>query len=127
MKHTVTKFGFQPQLHGERPRFWDNSERTPSYHKESSGTINRGHFAAVADFPFFSQQVATCNMKNQAPQFVKVNDGNWEDLERHVRNHAEVDGDLTVWTGRLVIKSFCRSRRLSTLSISGNLPGKRQR
>ncbi|EDW81499.1 uncharacterized protein Dwil_GK10991 [Drosophila willistoni] len=61
--------------------------------------INRGHLAPSADFLFGDQMCATFKYVNVVPQFKAINDGNWETIERWVRNQITGEARLNIKTG----------------------------
>ncbi|KAH8381918.1 hypothetical protein KR009_000957, partial [Drosophila setifemur] len=61
--------------------------------------INRGHLAASADFLFRDQMCATFKYINAVPQFKAINDGNWAQIERWVRNSIRGNQFVNVRTG----------------------------
>lgn len=62
--------------------------------------LSRGHFTAMADFVYASQQIATFHYVNAAPQWQTFNGGNWNLIEIGVRDFADLNGiDLVVYTG----------------------------
>ncbi|XP_017772299.1 PREDICTED: uncharacterized protein LOC108559507 [Nicrophorus vespilloides] len=62
--------------------------------------MNRGHLTAKCDLVYGFLQVLTMHYVNVAPQWDSINAGNWESLERDVREYASVNSvDLEVYTG----------------------------
>jgi hypothetical protein len=62
--------------------------------------LTKGHHSARADFVYGSQQRATFHFVNVSPQWKTFNGGNWEKLERSVREYAGKNKlDLVVYTG----------------------------
>ncbi|XP_017131163.1 uncharacterized protein LOC108148597 [Drosophila elegans] len=71
--------------------------------------INRGHLAASADFFFGDQMCATFKYVNAVPQFKSINDGNWEAIERWVRNSVTGNAFVNVRTGARDVLSLTPS------------------
>lgn len=62
--------------------------------------LTRGHLSARADYFYNSQQAATYYYVNVVPMWKTINAGNWEIVERSVRNLAfNKRKTLSVWTG----------------------------
>ncbi|KAH8394731.1 hypothetical protein KR222_002831, partial [Zaprionus bogoriensis] len=61
--------------------------------------INRGHLVASADFLFVDQMVSTFRYLNVVPQFKSINDGNWEKIERWLRDQVPPSSHLRIKTG----------------------------
>ncbi|KAH8272897.1 hypothetical protein KR018_008411, partial [Drosophila ironensis] len=65
--------------------------------------INRGHLVASADFLFLDQMSSTFRYLNVVPQMKSINDGNWERIERWVRNQIPQSSFFRVKTGAIGI------------------------
>jgi len=63
----------------------------------SDSSLDKGHMAARADFPFAAQQKATFYYLNCFPQFHRFNSINWLALERSIREH-DFQADVEVFT-----------------------------
>ncbi|CAG5093816.1 Protein of unknown function [Cotesia congregata] len=71
-------------------------------HDRGNYFLSRGHLAAKLDFIFEAQQRATFYYVNTVPMWQNINDGNWEKIEKNVRNYASRrNRNLEVWTGSL--------------------------
>ncbi|XP_023166697.2 uncharacterized protein LOC111596608 [Drosophila hydei] len=65
--------------------------------------INRGHLVASADFLFADQMVSTFRYINVVPQFKSINDGNWHEIERWLRNQVTPQQPFRIRTGGIDI------------------------
>lgn len=86
--------------------YWRNERRTLSdilnstelastYVNGDEGRfLSRGHLTPRADFVYGFQQAATMYYVNVAPQWQQFNGGNWELLERAVRNFLRAENGL---------------------------------
>ncbi|KAH8241156.1 hypothetical protein KR032_000603, partial [Drosophila birchii] len=82
--------------------------------------INRGHLAASADFMFVDQMCSTFKYVNAVPQFKSINDGNWEAIERHVRNSVTGSQFVNVRTGARDVLSLPSPNGPRNVFLSGN-------
>ncbi|XP_017062521.1 uncharacterized protein LOC108102284 [Drosophila ficusphila] len=82
--------------------------------------INRGHLAASADFLFGDQMCATFKYVNAVPQFKTINDGNWEAIERWVRNSVRGNQFVNVRTGARDVLSLPSPQGNKNVLLSGN-------
>ncbi|XP_017031414.1 uncharacterized protein [Drosophila kikkawai] len=82
--------------------------------------INRGHLAASADFLFGDQMCSTFKYVNAVPQFKAINDGNWEAIERWVRNSVTGNQFVNVRTGARDVLSLPSSTGPKNVFLSGN-------
>lgn len=51
-------------------------------HISDTNYLSRGHLAAMADFVFATGQLSSFRYINVAPQWQRINDGNWNTLEQ---------------------------------------------
>ncbi|TDG50132.1 hypothetical protein AWZ03_003348 [Drosophila navojoa] len=65
--------------------------------------INRGHLVPSADFLFCDQMASTFRYINVVPQFKSINDGNWEKIERWLRDQVTVQQPFRIRTGGIDI------------------------
>lgn len=86
-------------------------------------SFQRGHLAACGDFRTKHGQYATYTFANSAPQFYKMNMGNWKSIETQVRNLAtSLNRSLDVKTGTLGILNIKnRENQDSEIFLSPNL------
>ncbi|XP_017002024.1 uncharacterized protein [Drosophila takahashii] len=82
--------------------------------------INRGHLAASADFFFGDQLCSTFKYVNAVPQFRSINDGNWETIERWVRNSVRGNQFVNVRTGARDVLSLPSGTGPKNVFLSGN-------
>ncbi|XP_017083095.1 uncharacterized protein LOC108115969 [Drosophila eugracilis] len=82
--------------------------------------INRGHLAASADFFFGDQVCSTFKYVNAVPQFKTINDGNWETIERWVRNSVRGNQFVNVRTGARDVLSLQAGAGSRNVFLSGN-------
>ncbi|KAH8294956.1 hypothetical protein KR018_004729, partial [Drosophila ironensis] len=61
--------------------------------------INRGHLTPAGDYLYGDQMCATFKYINVIPQWQSINEGNWETIERWVRNRISAGGHLRIRTG----------------------------
>lgn len=65
---------------------------------------SRGHMAPAADFKWSSTaMIETFYFTNCCPQNIELNSGQWNTLEKKVRDWANRYGSLTVYTGPIVL------------------------
>lgn len=83
--------------------------------------INRGHLVASADFLFIDQMSSTFRYLNIVPQFKTINDGNWEKIERWVRDQLIRTSQFRIKTGGIDVLSLPNeSDRICDAYLAGN-------
>lgn len=83
--------------------------------------INRGHLVASADFLFVDQMSSTFRYLNIVPQFKTINDGNWEKIERWLRDQVPQMSPFRIKTGGIDVLTLCdESGRACCAYLSGN-------
>ncbi|XP_039493026.1 uncharacterized protein LOC120452727 [Drosophila santomea] len=105
-------------VHGTFRRLFGNNQNYIPNNRDV--IINRGHLAASADFFFGDQLCATFKYVNAVPQFKSINDGNWETIERFVRNSVTGNNFVNVRTGARGVLSLPASRGSRNVFLSGN-------
>ncbi|XP_065212829.1 uncharacterized protein LOC135840304 [Planococcus citri] len=95
------------------------------FKKYSSGNdsyLSRGHLAPDGDFLFASWQFATYLYINAAPQWQKINGGNWLTVEKFVRKLAiKLNTDLEVITGTSGVLELPDDKgKLQKIHLNGN-------
>lgn len=83
--------------------------------------INRGHLVASADFLFIDQMSSTFRYLNIVPQFKTINDGNWEKIERWVRDQLIRTSHFRIKTGGIDVLSLSNENdRVCDAYLAGN-------
>lgn len=76
------------------------AENSIQYIDKGTTIFTRGHLAAKGDFVFGPQQTATFYWVNAAPQWARLNNDNWNELEKSLRQYASnIHSDFLVYTG----------------------------
>ncbi|EDW53261.1 uncharacterized protein LOC6612597 [Drosophila sechellia] len=105
-------------IHGTFRRLFGNNQNYIPNNRDV--IINRGHLAASADFFFGDQLCATFKYVNAVPQFRSINDGNWETIERFVRNSVTGNNFVNVRTGARGVLSLPSASGPKNVFLSGN-------
>ena len=98
------------ETHGEATRFDKNFSMDPSFRKKQAmredyrgSSWTRGHMAPAADFAWDDDAMAaTFYFTNICPQDETLNAGDWQYLEKKVRQWANRYGSVWVVTGPIV-------------------------